>query len=179
MVGPKPASKPAVFILPGREEERWDEVRFIPGQLIPVVSMLSNRKVTAYLQPAADGNHAKPSGRPVSRNAGGKLAVEIDGASVRQLPTADWGPVHAFDLDSDGSQRLAIAALHVKDGQTRLALLRSRDAGRQWEKPESFPLEGEAKKVRLKLTQDGACIAYSLIENDFSIVKMVVLPWKN
>jgi hypothetical protein len=161
--------------------ENWDEIRFLAGRLHPVVKY----RVTASLKANPPINLfwslVRYSGPPAEGDPRGDLRIEVDGGTATNL-SADLGlgPVRAFDMDAADEDRLAIAALHSEDGQTLLTVLRSSDGGEHWGKLESRPLEGQAGQVSL-LSVGGRTliVVYSLVEHDFSILKMITLPWND
>ncbi len=141
--------------------------------------------MTAFLQLRLSDNlfYSLPrySGPPIQGDPKGMLSVEIDGATPVDLSsTMGLGAVHAFDMDAADAQRFAIAALHEKGGEPKLTVLSSIDGAQRWSNIGSFPLEGYGDKVSLKAAKDGLIyVAYSLVEYDFSIIKMFALPWQD
>lgn len=186
LAGPKQAAGPDPT--PARPRDKapnWDESRFLPERLFPVTIRRAGRQITAFIQarPATNLFFALPryEGPPPDGALAGNLVVEIDQAQVVDMSTTmELGPVLAFDVDLADAERLAIAALHYREKTMQLTVLQSATGGKRWNKMASLVLEGKADKVALRAVSGNRLyVAYSLVENDFSIIRLITLPWPN
>lgn len=160
----------------------WEKVRFLPQRLNPMTILCGDSKITAFLQASLSNNLfyslLRYSGLPNQGDPSGILKVEIEGEKPVDLSNAmGLGLVHAFDMDMESTKHIMIAALHKKGSETKLTIFHSLDYARSWNFLVSIPLEGYADKVSLRTSGGGYLyVGYSLVEDDFSIIKVFTLP---
>ena len=127
--------------------QHWEEERFLPGRLSPVVIQIQGqgRPLTAFLQAELRDNLYWTLSRYGGPDPAGNLMVEGTGAAGANLSAIfKLDSVRTFDMDSQDGKKVAIAAIHRAETQTLLSILGSIDGGRNWGKLASMPLQGSA-----------------------------------
>ena len=181
--GPKDPHPPATLALDAAAHENWEEVHFTADRLYPVSARCGDRRVTAFIEASLSTNLffalTRYGGNPAEADPQGSLCVDIGATEPLSLSQrVELGPVRMFDLHGGGDLSLVAAALHGSSAQPDLSVLVSNDGGTRWKRLTSLRLEAPANMVSVKKARNMVFVAYSLHEDDFSIIKYFFVPWE-